>query len=175
VLRAISPVERELLRFLLRAPELQPVTAERLAPSDLPSTPARELWKAMIAAREAGPYTTESVYARLDPESQALMAALLGGSGTAGSAGAEGRLEAGLAEQGIEQCLLRLELDRLEERDRFSRGELAEAERAGDRAAIDRYMTEISRHNENRRALHRRIQQASLLAKPLARQNGGAP
>jgi DNA primase len=175
VLRAIGPVERELLRFLLRAPELQASTAERLAPSDLPSTPARELWAAMIAAREAGPYTSESVYSRLDPESQALMAALLGGGGTATSAGTDGRLDAGLAEQAIEQCLLRLELERLEERDRFSRGELAEAELAGDRGAIDRYMTEISHHNENRRALHRRIQQASLLAKPLARHTGGAP
>jgi DNA primase len=171
VLRAISPVERELLRFLLRAPELQVSTAERLMPSDLPSTPARELWAAMIAARRSGPYTSEAVYARLDPESQALMAALLGGSGTA----TDDRLEAGLAEQGIEQCLLRLELERLEERDRFSRGELAEAERAGDRAAIDRHMTEISHHNENRRALHRRIQQASLLAKPFARHTGEAP
>jgi hypothetical protein len=36
-------------------------------------------------------------------------------------------------------------------------------------------MTEISHHNENRRALHRRLEQASLLAKPLARQAGGRP
>jgi DNA primase len=175
VLRAITPVERELLRFLLLAPELQAETAERLAPADLPSTPARELWAAVLAARAAGPYTSEAVYARLDAETQALMAALLGGTGVAAIAGGTGRTDAGLAEQGIEQCLLRLELDRLEERDRFSRVELAEAERAGDRAAIDRYMTEISHHNENRRALHRRLEQASLLAKPLARHAGGRP
>jgi DNA primase len=175
VLRAITPVERELLRFLLLAPELQAETAERLAPADLPSTPARELWAAVLAVRAAGPYTSEAVYARLDAETQALMAALLGGTGVAAIAGGTGRTDAGLAEQGIEQCLLRLELDRLEERDRFSRVELAEAERAGDRAAIDRYMTEISHHNENRRALHRRLEQASLLAKPLARHAGGRP
>lgn len=175
VLRSITPVERELLRFLLLAPELQAETAERLAPGDLPSTPARELWAAVLAVRAAGPYTSEAVYARLDPETQALMAALLGGTGVSAVAGGTGRTDAGLAEQGIEQCLLRLELDRLEERDRFTRVELAEAERAGDRAAIDRFMTEISHHNENRRALDRRLEQASLLAKPLARQAGGRP
>ena len=175
VLRSITPVERELLRFLLLAPELQAETAERLTPGDLPSTPARELWTAVLAVREAGPYTSEAVYARLDAETQALMAALLGGTGVAAVAGGTGRTDTGLAEQGIEQCLLRLELDRLEERDRFSRIELAEAERAGDRPAIDRFMTEISHHNENRRALHRRLEQASLLAKPLARQAGGRP
>ncbi len=175
VLRAISPVERELLRFLLLAPELQVETAERLAPADLPSTPARELWSAVLAVREAGPYTSEAAYARLDPETQALMAALLGGTGTAAVGGAAGRPVAGQAEQGIEQCLLRLELERLEDRDRYTRAELAEAERAGDRPAVDRFMTEISHHNESRRALHRRLEQASLLARPLARPAGGRP
>jgi DNA primase len=175
VLRAITPVERELLRFLLLAPELQAETAERLAPSDLPSTPARELWAAMLAVRAAGPYTSEAVYARLDAETQALMAALLGGTGAAALAATGGRPAADVAEQGIGQCLLRLELDRLEERDRWTRVELAEAERAGDRAAVDRHMTEISHHNESRRALHRRLEQASLLAKPVARPAGGRP
>ncbi len=176
VLRAITPVERELLRFLLLAPELQGEIVERLPPADLPSTPARELWSAVLAVREGGPYTSEAVYARLDPETQALMAALLGGtsvSAAGGAGGVSGRTDAGLAEQGIEQCLLRLELERLEDRDRFSRVELAEAERAADRAAIDHFMTEISHHNENRRAIHRRLEQASLLAKPMARPAGG--
>jgi DNA primase len=173
VLRAITPVERELLRFLLVAPELQEEIAERLPPAALPSTLARELWSAVLAVREAGPYTSEAVYTRLDPETQALMAALLGATGVSSAPGAGGRSDTGLAEQGIEQCLLRLELDRLEDRDRFTRVELAEAERDGDRPAIDRFMTEISHHNENRRALHRRLEQASLLAKPIARQAGG--
>jgi DNA primase len=171
-------VERELLRFLLLAPELQGEFVERLPASDLPSTPARELWSAVLAVREAGPYTSEAVYTRLDPETQALMAALLGGTsvsaaGGAAGPGVSGRTDAGLAEQGIEQCLLRLELERLEDRDRFTRVELAEAERDGDRAAIDRSMTEISHHNENRRAIDRRLEQASLLAKPMTRPAGG--
>jgi DNA primase len=175
ILRAITPVERELLRFLLLAPELQVETSEQLAPADLPSTPARELWSAMLAVRAAGPYTSEAVYTRLDPETQALMAALLGGTAVTAPDGGTGRPTAGLAEQGIEQCLLRLELERLEDRDRFTRVELAEAERAADRPAIDRHMTEISHHNENRRALRRRLEQASLLARPVARPAGGRP
>jgi hypothetical protein len=178
ILRAITPVERELLRFLLLAPELQGEFVERLPPSDLPSTPARELWSAVLAVREAGPYTSEAVYTRLDPETQALMAALLGGTsvsaaGGAAGPGVSGRTDAGMAEQGIEQCLLRLELDRLEDRDRFTRVELAEAERDGDRPTIDRLMTEISHHNENRRAIDRRLEQASLLARPMTRPAGG--
>ncbi len=178
ILRAITAVERELLRFLLLAPELQGEFVERLPASDLPSTPARELWSAVLAVRAAGPYTSEAVYARLDPETQALMAALLGGTSVSAAAGASGasvsgRTDAGLAEQGIEQCLLRLELDRLEDRDRFTRLELAEAERDGDRPTIDRLMTEISHHNENRRAIDRRLEQASLLSKPMARPAGG--
>ncbi len=176
ILRAITPVERELLRFLLLAPELQEETAERLAPADLPSTPASELWSAVLAVRAAGPYTSESVYARLDPETKALMAALLGATSVVAAGGGESRRpRAGQAEQGIEQCLLRLELDRLEDRERYTRIELGEAERAGDRAAIDRHMIEISHHNENRRVLHRRLEQASLLAKPVARSAGGRP
>ena len=174
ILRSISPVARALLRCLLLAPELQVATAERLAPADLPSTPARELWTAIRVVREAGPYTSEAVYTRLDPETQALMAALLGGTGVA-VGGPGGHPDSTLAEQGIEQCLLRLELDRLEDRDRFTRVELAEAERDGDRAAVDRFMTEISHHNENRRALHRRLEQASLLSRPVARPAGGRP
>jgi DNA primase len=175
VLRAITPVERELLRFLLLAPELQGAFVERLPAADLPSTPARELWSAVLAVREGGPYTSEAVYGRLDPETRALMVALLGGTSVSATASPGGRTDAGLAEQGIEQCLLRLELDRLEDRDRFTRVELAEAERDGDRPGIDRLMTEISHHNENRRAIHRRLEQASLLAKPMARPAGGRP
>ena len=115
VLRAISPVERDLLRFLLLAPETQEATAERLAPADLPSTPARELWSAILAVREDRPYTTERVFARLDPETQALLVALLGGTGIT-DAGAPQERRRPAAYQGIEQCLLRLELDRLEDR-----------------------------------------------------------
>ncbi len=169
VLRAVDPVERDLLRFLLLVPEAQSETSERLAPADLPSTPARELWTAMLAVRAAGPYTTEQVYGLLgdDPETRALMAALLDTRGTGATP------DLALARQGIEQCLLRLEADRLEDADHWARAELAEAELAADRAAIDNLMHLISEHNETRRALGRRMEQASLLSRPAARPVGG--
>jgi DNA primase len=167
VLRAIDPVERDLLRFLLSVPETHEATAERLAPTDLPSQPARELWTAMLALREDPPYTTERVFARLaaDPETQALLVALLERRDAGTDAGTT---DLRVASQGIEQCLLRLELDRLEERTRWTRVELGEAERANDRPAIERLMFQEQHHNETRKSLQRRMEQASLLSRPAA-------
>jgi len=172
VLRAIDPVERDLLRFLLSVPETQEATAERLAPADLPSQPARELWSAMLAAREDPPYTTERVFARLaaDPETQALLVALLERRDAGTDAGTT---DPRVASQGIEQCLLRLELDRLEERTRWTRVELGEAERANDRPTIERLMTQEQHYNETRKSLQRRMEQASLLGRPAAARAAG--
>ena len=175
VLRAIDPVERDLLRFLLSVPETQEATAERLAPADLPSQPARELWTAMLALRDDPPYTTERVFARLaaDPETQALLVALLERRDAGTDAGTT---DPRVASQGIEQCLLRMELDRLEERTRWTRVELGEAERANDRPTIERLMTQEQHHNETRKSLQRRMEQASLLSRPAAaRAAGGRP
>ena len=172
VLRAIDPVERDLLRLLLSVPETQEATAERLAPADLPSQPARELWTAMLALREDPPYTTERVFARLaaDPETQALLVALLERRDAGTDAGTS---DLRVASQGIEQCLLRLELDRLEERTRWTRVELGEAERANDRPTIERLMTQEQHHNETRKSLQRRMEQASLLSRPAAARAAG--
>ena len=172
VLRAIDPVERDLLRFLLSVPETQETTAERLTPADLPSQPARELWTAMLALREDPPYTTERVFARLaaDPETQALLVALLERRDAGTDAGTT---DLRVASQGIEQCLLRLELDRLEERTRWTRVELGEAERANDRPTIERLMTQEQHHNETRKSLQRRMEQASLLSRPAAARAAG--
>jgi len=172
VLRAIDPVERDLLRFLLSVPETQEATAERLAPTDFPSQPARELWAAMLATREDPPYTTERVFARLaaDAETQALLVALLERRDAGTDAGTT---DLRVASQGIEQCLLRLELDRLEERTRWTRVELGEAERANDRPTIERLMIQEQHHNETRKSLQRRMEQASLLSRPAAARAAG--
>ncbi|MBP1706235.1 MAG: primase, partial [Chloroflexi bacterium] len=161
VLRAITPVERDLLRFLLLVPETQEPTAERLTPADLPSTPARELWSAVLAQRaELGAFSVSELDRRLspDPETQALLRALYDPRALAA--------DPAVAGQGIEQCLLRLALDRLEDEARWTRAELAEAERAADRESIERLMAREHDHNEARLSLHRRIEQASLLARP---------
>jgi DNA primase len=172
VLRAIDPVERDILRFILSVPETLEATAERLAPADLPSQPARELWTAMLAVREDPPYTTERVFARLaaDPETQALLVALLERRDAGTDAGTT---DLRVASQGIEQCLLRMELDRLEERTRWTRVELGEAERANDRPTIERLMTQEQHYNETRKSLQRRMEQASLLSRPAAARAAG--
>ena len=172
VLRAIDPVERDILRFLLSVPETLEATAERLAPADLPSQPARELWAAMLATREDPPYTTERVFARLaaDAETQALLVALLERRDAGTDAGTT---DLRVASQGIEQCLLRLELDRLEEATRWTRVELGEAERTNDRPAIERLMIQEQQHNETRKSLQRRMEQASLLSRPAAARTAG--
>jgi hypothetical protein len=161
VLRAITPVERDLLRFLLLVPETQEPTATRLTPADLPSTPARELWSAMLAQRgELGTFSVTELDGRLaaDPETQALLRALYDPRAPAA--------DPLLAVPGSEQCLLRLALDRLDDEARWTRTELAEAERAADRETIERLMAREHDHNEARRSLHRRIEQASLLSRP---------
>jgi hypothetical protein len=54
------------------------------------------------------------------------------------------------------------------ERTRWTRVELGEAERANDRPAIELLMTQEQHHNETRKSLQRRMEQASLLSRPAA-------
>ena len=54
ILAAITPVEEELLRLLLLAPEQQARAADEIGPDQLPSTPARELFRAIVLQRAAG-------------------------------------------------------------------------------------------------------------------------
>ena len=51
ILRAVTPVEAELLRLLLLVPEQQLRVAEELGPDQLPSTLARELFRAIVLQR----------------------------------------------------------------------------------------------------------------------------
>ena len=54
ILRAVTPVEAELLRLLLLVPEQQLRVTDELGPDQLPSTLARELYRAMVLAARAG-------------------------------------------------------------------------------------------------------------------------
>ncbi len=199
LLRSITPVEAELLRFLLVVPDAQLRVADRLAPEDLPSTIARELYRAMAAdrARDTAARATDPARATehardpdapgrfergrfleaLDPESRALAIALYARRGPIPGLdgpsvpGVDVSIDLALVDQGVDQCLLRLERDRLEEARAFTRGELAEAELQGDADAIARLMSQERTLNEARRSLDRRIEQSSLLA----RTAGGRP
>ncbi|MEI8334852.1 MAG: hypothetical protein WCH74_13530, partial [Chloroflexota bacterium] len=183
VVRAVSTVEAELLRFLLVIPEEQLRVADQLAPEMLFSELARTLWRAMLADREvdaAARGTAEGRFERgrfldaLDDEARALAIALYASRGPIpglGDGPDEGALDLALVDQGVDQCLLRLELDRLDEQGEYTRGELADAEQRDDADAIARSMDDERRLNEARRSLHRRIDQSSLLA----RTTGGRP
>ena len=62
------------------------------------------------------------------------------------------------------RLLLELEDDQLRERSDYNEAAQGEAERAGDREAIDRLMLERRQINEARRSLDRRRDQTRLLA-----------
>ena len=54
VVKSITPVEVELLRLILLIPDLQPRVEDGLGPEELPSTVARELYRAILADRRRG-------------------------------------------------------------------------------------------------------------------------
>jgi hypothetical protein len=123
---------------------------------------------AAAAGGEPGRFERGRFLASLDEESRALAIALYASRAPipgVGDGPEAGSVDFDLVDQGVEQCLLRLELDRLEEQGAWTRGELADAESRGDADAISRLMDDERRLNEARLSLHRRIDQASLLAR----------
>jgi hypothetical protein len=68
----------------------------------------------------------------------------------------------------VERLLLDIEEDRLTQRSDYTQDALGEAERAGDRASIDRLLLELRQLNETRRSLDRRRDQTRYLTRQLA-------
>jgi hypothetical protein len=118
-------------------------------------------------AGEPGRFERGRFLDSLDEESRALAIALYASRAPIPGVGdgEGGVVDLELVDQGVEQCILRLELDGLEEQGTWTRGELADAELRGDADAIARLMDDERRLNEARLSLHRRIEQASLLAR----------
>lgn len=161
MLASLSPMEQTLLRLLLVYPEQQARVASRLAATDLPTTPAREIWSAIVAERQASPsapFVRERFLERLDPELRAIAVALYARREPV-------ELDGRLAAQAVDQCLLRLERARIDERVDHLRAELADAEAHGD-ADLRRTLLEETRSYEVERAdIDRRIHQRSLLSR----------
>lgn len=164
VARTLEPVESTLLRLLLVHPTQQLRVAGRLTPDSLVSTPARELWRAMLADRAAdgpggGAFNRDRFLGALDPTLEALARALY--------ARLDPTPESGLLDQAVDQCLLALEQRRLAERLDFLRAELAEADpSADDRAAVERLRREITDVALQVADLGRRKDQTTLLHTP---------
>jgi DNA primase len=156
VARAIEPVESTLLRLVLMHPELRTAVRERLEPTDLITTPARELWRALAAT--GSPFARDRFLESLDPTLQAVARTLYARSDPLPPNQAA-------IDRAVEQCLLRLEKRRLDERFDFERAELAEAEANGDQSARDRIARDIRSLESQRSDLDRRIAGATLLSR----------
>ena len=165
ILRAITPVEARLLRLLLHVPAQQVRVAEELGPNQLPSTVARELFRAIVLQRAPNDdgvrpeFRWEELLGALDDETAALARALAAQSGPDPRDLAPSELDYEVA-----RLLIELEDDQLRERSDYNEAAQGEAERAADREAIDRLMLERQHINEARLSLDRRRDQTRLLA-----------
>ena len=169
ILRAVTPVEAELLRLLLLVPDEQVKVADQLGPDQLPSTLARELFRAIVLQRAPDdhgvhpPFDGAALLLAVDDETASLARALYA------KAGPDPRtLEARQLAYEIARLLLELEDDQLRARSDYNEAAQAEAERDGDAATIDRLLLERRQINEARRSLDRRRDATRLLARPEA-------
>ena len=158
ILRAVTARESELLRLLLLVEASQPRVFDALALEQLPSTVARELYRAILelqAPDEDGvrpPFSWDALLLGLDPEIRALAHALV----------AVDRPRPELRE--LDGLLADIERIQLDDRHDYNESALAEAEREHDHAAIERLMLEKIHINEQRLSLDRRRDQTRLLA-----------
>lgn len=170
ILRGVLPQEQELLRLLLLVPEVQVKITESIGPDRLPNTVARELFRAIVIAREADdngvhpPFSLTALVQGLDPETAALAQALVA------------RIEPNprtLSQPDIayeiERLVIDLEERALDERSEFTQGAIAEAEQEGDRETAGRLLQQSQAINEQRLSLHRRRDQTRLLTRPADR------
>ena len=161
ILRAVSPVEAELLRLLLLLPDQQLRVVDELGPDQLPSTLARELYRAIVLGRAPDDHGVRPAFDIVsfvngldDGEVQSLAQAVI----------AMHRPDPDPRE--VNGLLLELEQLQLRARSDYNESALSEAERAGDRDAIERLELERRQINEMRRSLDRRRDQTRLLARP---------
>ena len=166
ILAAISPVEEELLRLLLLAPDQQARVADEIGPDQLPSTPARELFRAIVLQRAPDdhgvrpPFSMSALMAGLDDETRATAQAILAKpSPDLGLVTSERIMYA------VDRCLLQLERTKLDERADWVGGELLAAEARGDRETVGRLVTLQLQNNEARRSVDRQIEQATVLVR----------
>ena len=182
ILRSVLPQEQELLRLLLLVPELQPRVFDVIGPDQLPSTVARELFRAVLLAREPNdvgirpPFNQTALIQSLDPETAALAMALVARRDP-------NPRELTESERGyeVERLTIDLEERALDERSLYVQDALAEAEQAARegtassdaatgaalRASVDQLVRESQAINDQRRSLHRRREQTRLLSRPV--------
>ena len=167
ILRGVLPQEAEFLRLLLLVPELQLRIVDAIGPDQLPSTVARELFRAVVLAREPNdegvhpPFSLTALIQGLDPETASLAQAVIARQ----DPNPRSLSEADLTYE-LERLTIDLEERSLDERADYISSALAEAEQAADRASIDQLLRESQAMNEQRKSLHRRRDQTRLLTRP---------
>ena len=172
ILRGVLPQEAEFLRLLLLVPEVQLRVVDSIGPDQLPSTVARELFRAVVLAREpddAGvhpPFSLTALMQALDPETAALAQAVIARR----DPNPRDLTDSELSYE-LERLTIDLEERSLDERADFIASALSEAEQAADRESIDRLVRESQAMNEQRKSLHRRRDQTRLLSRPPGRAN----
>ena len=168
ILRAISPVEAELLRLLLLVPDQQLRVADELGPDQLPSTLSRELFRAIVLQRAPDdhgvhpPFDGAGLLSKLDEETASLARALYAKPGPDPRT-----LDPRHLAYEITRLLLELEDDQLRARSDYNEAAQAEAERDGDADSIERLLLERRQINEARRSLDRRRDETRLFARPV--------
>jgi DNA primase len=166
ILAAITPVEEELLRLIMLVPDQQLRAGDEIGPDQLPSTPARELFRTIVLQREANdqgvhpPFSMSALMTGLDDETRGLAQAIL-----ARPSPDLARVGAERIAYAVDHCLLRLERSRLDERADWVAGELLAAEGRGDRETVVRLVDLQRQNNESRRAVDRQIEQATVLVR----------
>jgi DNA primase len=167
ILRGVLPQEAEFLRLLLLVPEVQVRAVDIVGPDQLPNTVARELFRAVVLAREPNdegvrpPFSLTALVQGLDTETAALAQAVIARR----DPNPREMSEAELAYE-LDRLTIDLEERSLDERADYISSALAEAEQAADRASIDQLLRESQLMNEQRKSLHRRRDQTHLLARP---------
>jgi DNA primase len=166
ILRSITPVEEELLRLLLLAPEQQLRAVDELGPDQLPSTPARELFRAIVLQRAPNdqgirpPFSMSALMTSLDDETRATAQAIL-----AKPAPDLGHVGSDRIAYAVDRCLLQLERTKLDERADWVAAELIAAEGSGDRDVVGQLLVLQRQNNEARRSVDRQIEQATVLVR----------
>jgi DNA primase len=153
--RSLDPTEKALLRLLLERPALLLTAQARLTPESLTTTPARELYRALVAAPQ--PFDRSAFLGGLEPTLEAVARTLYATSDPLPDTEDDVR-------QALDQIVLTLERARLAELIDYKRAELADAESAGDDATRDRVQQDVLELQRRRLALDRERQDASLLA-----------
>ena len=155
VARTIEPVEAGLLRLLLLRPYLRELVEGRLSASDFVTTPARELWKAVVQRPAVG-FDRNAFLDALDPTLAVVAQTLFARTDPMPDEEEDLR-------QAVEQSLLSLERSRISELLEYTRAELSEAEANVDAEAIGRLQHAVLDLQGKRLELDRRKETTTIL------------